>query len=233
MGGVVGGDLDGEGESVGVARLGKKLLGLTGVVGIVSAQRRVKVLLEGRIHGGTHPGAVAVRRQRQERVHIHRVAQGLAHLLVIEGGLCVVEIQRLHQIHGALQHLVLIGEPLGLADRQMGAHIHRAGAQRGHQGGGVLVDLVGHLVQIGRRAVIVGELLQHHVLLHAAGDELKRAGPYGLGGIIRIIRGRDIDGGHIADEVGVGRVQGHLDRVGVGRGDIFDSRKRRHQCGIH
>ena len=110
--------------------------------------------------------------------------------------------------------------------------IQAAGVQRGHHGGVVLTDLVGHLVQLGLLAVVIGVLLQHHVLLHAAGDILEGAGADGLGCLIGVVLGHDVDVGHIADEVAVGGGQGKADLIALSLG-VHDSRKRLCHSGVH
>ena len=233
MGGVVGGHGDGHGEPVGVPGVSQQLLGLVHVVGIGVGQACVKVLGERRIDGGADLGAVALAGQVEDLVHVHGIAHGLADLLVVEGLHVVVQVQGLDQVHGALQGLVGAGaDGVHLVDGQVTGHVHRAGAQGGHEGVGVLIDLEGDLVQVGLLAPVVGELLHDQVLLHGAGDELEGAGAHGGGGLVGVVRRDDIHHAHIGQEVGVGFLQGDGHGVAVRR-NIFHRRKRLGQGSVY
>ena len=232
MGRIVAGHLDGEGEAVGIARLGQQFLGLLHIVGIGVSQRSIEILLKAGVHGGTHLGAVTVRGQFHHGIRIHGIAHGLTHLLIVEGSDGIVQVDGLHQIHGALQHIVAVGQGVDLIAGQVGHQIQAAGVQRGHHGGVVLKDLVGHLVQLGLLAVVIGVLLQHYILLHAAGDVLEGAGADGLGRLLGIVLGHDVDVGHITDEVAVGSGQGKADLVALSLG-VHNSRKRLCHSRVH
>ena len=169
----------------------------------------------------------------QDLLHIHRVAHGLSDLLIVKGLHIIVQVQGLDQVHGTLQRLVgAAADRVHLVNGQVEGHVHRLRAQGGHKGVGVLIDLEGHLVQVGLLAPVVAELLQNQVLLHRAGDKLEGARPHRRG-ILLVIRRRDnVHHAHIAQEVRVGFRQGDGDGAPLG-GDVLHRRKRRGQGGVH
>ena len=233
MGGVVGGDGDGHGEPVGIARLGQQLLGLLRVIGVGVVEALIVVLGEGGVDGGAHLGAVALGGEFHDLVHVDGIAQSLADLLIVEGLHVVVQVQGLHQVHGTLQGLVgPLADGVHLVDGQVDGHVHRLCRQGRHQGVGVLKDLEGHLVQGSPLAPVVGKLLHHQVLLHRPGHEPEGPGAHGGGGLVGVIVGDDVHHAHIAEEVGVGLGQGDGDGIAVGS-YTFYSRKRRGQGGVH
>ena len=230
---VIGGNLDCEGKAIAIARLFQQRLGLFCVTAIEITERLVKVLGKGRIHSGTHLGAVSILGQLQNAVHIHRIAQGLTHPLVIEGLLAVVQIQRLNQIHRTFQDIVVVIEIGDVLHRQMGTYVDRAGVQCRHHGGCIFINLVGDLVQIGWRTVVVRILFQNHVLLDGAGLELEGTGTDGLGLIVCIILRSDVDISQVADELGGGTLQFDDDSGIIRRLNAVDIRKRLYQGGLH
>ena len=142
----------------------------------------------------------------------------------------MVEVEGLHQVHGALQHLIAVGEVAHLVGGQVGHQVQGPAVQGGKEGVGVLIDPVGHPVQVGRRPVVVLVPFQDDVLLDAAGDELEGAGTDGLGGLLFVAGGHDGDAGDIAEEVGVGGVEGDDDLIPLGP-QVRDSRKRLYHSG--
>ena len=135
---------------------------------------------------------MAVRRQLQDAVHIHSIAQSLTHTHIVEGLFGVIEIQRLHQVHGALQHRVLIAEVLSLGHGQVHNQVHRTTVERRHQRGGILIDLQRHAVHLGTFAPVVAELFQYDVFLHTARNIPERPGADRRGGLLGIIVRNDV-----------------------------------------
>ena len=196
-------------------------------MGIGIGQRRVEVLAKGGIHGGAHLGAVPVGGQRQHAVHVHGIAQRLTHQLVVKGRHGVVQVDRLHQVHGALQHLVAVAEVVDLIHGHVCHQIQGTAVQCSEQRGAILIDLVGHLVQVGGLSIVFHVSLQDNILLHAAGNILEGSGAHGLGGLVCVVSGHDVHAGHIAEEIAVGCAEGHGNLVSVYH-HIRDSRKRPH-----
>ena len=127
----------------------------------------------------------------EDLLAVDGIADGLTHLLVIEGCGIVVEVDRLHKVHGALEDGVAVGQLRRLGGGQLRAQIHRAGLQGVDEGGGIVIDLEGDLAERGLGAPVLVELLDDEVLLDGAGAELERAGAAGLGVELVIVRRHD------------------------------------------
>ena len=227
MGLVVAGDGNGEAEAVLVPGLLQQFFGLLHIMGIPLSQSRVKVLAESGVHGGAYLGAVAFRSQLQHGVHIHSVAQGLTHQLIVEGSHSVVQVQGLDKIHGTLQHLVAVGQVIHLVHGQMSHKVKSAAVEGGKEGIVVLIDLVGHLIQAGTLAVVCLIALQNKIFLHAAGHIPEGAGAHRGSGLLVIALGDNVDAGHVAEEVRVGGFQRDDDGIALSA-NISNRRKRRH-----
>ena len=227
MGLVVAGDGDGEAEAVLVPGLLQQFFGLAHIMGIPLGQSRVKVLAEGRIHGGAHLGAMAVGGQLQHGVHIHSIAQGLTHQLIVEGSHGVVQVQGLDKIHGTLQHLVAVGQVVHLVHGQVGHKVQGAAVEGGEESIVVLIDLVGHLIQAGALAVVCLVAFKDEILLDAAGSKTEGAGAHRGSGLLVIALGDNVNAGNIAEEVRIGSVQGDDDGIALSA-NIGNRRKRRH-----
>ena len=212
VGGVVGGDGDGEAQIL-IARLFQQGLGLLHVGLVVVGQLGHGVAAQGGEHAGAHGGAVAVHGQVDDGLLIHGVAQGLADTLIGKGGEIVVEIQRLDDVAAALHdgHIRHVGNLGGV---QVAGQVDGAGAQAHHQGLGVGDDLQDHLIQIGALAPVFIKLLQHHAVLGGVGHEAEGAGAHGA--VVGVDALGDDGHAHIGVELGVGGFQGDDDGAVVG-----------------
>ena len=205
MGLIVGGDGDGHGEPVGIPGLRQQLPGPLRVIGIIVCQVLHKIFLKRRIHTGADGAAVPVEGHVNDLLFVHGVAQGLPDLFIVERLRGVVQIQRLHQIHRAFQHLEVIPQLGGLGAGQVGEHVDGSALQAHHQAVRVLNDPEGHLVQLGRGAPVLVELLDDEVLLDPVavkllqndgvlgcpGDEFERPRAHRGGGLVRIVLRQD------------------------------------------
>ena len=191
MGLVVAGNLNGEAEALGIAGLGQQGLGLLRVMGVIVRQGSLKILAEGGVHGRAHPGAVALRRQFHHGLLVHGIAQSLPHQHIVKWLDAVIQIDSLDQIHGAFQHGVAVGEVIHLVHGQMGHQIQGAAVQSIEQSGAVLVDAVGHPVQLGTVTIIGIVSLQDEILLDTPGNKLEGAGADGGGILLSVALGQD------------------------------------------
>ena len=91
-----------------------------------------------------------------------------------------------------------------------------------------LDDLKGDLVQIGRGAPVLVELLQHHVVLRGAGHKLVGAGADGEGAHVGVVGGDD-GGSHVGQELVARLLQSDHHSAVVGGGDGVDDAQRGHQ----
>ena len=231
MGLIVGGHGDGHVKAVGVIGLRQQLLALGGIVGVVIHKLRHEVLAQFGIDAAAHGSAVAVSHDVHDFLAVDGIAHGLPHLLVVEGSFGVVEIHRLHQIHGALQHGEVAAQLGGLGAGQVGAQIHAAALQGHHQRGGILIDLIGHLADAGGGAPIVVKALQHDVLLRRTGYQLEGAGAGDKARLRVAALGNDGRRQEV-DQLQIGLLQPEGHRFFVHGFQVLDSRKRRHQGGI-
>ena len=232
MGLIVAGNLDGKAEAVGIACFCQQLHRLIRVVGVGISHRRVKILAEGGVHGRTHLCTVAVRSQIQHTVHIHRIAQGLTDQLVVKRRHSIVQVDGLDQIHGAFQNSIPIGQVVYLIHGQMRHQIQTAAVQRIEQSGAVLIDLVGHPVQLCTFAIVGIVPLQDQILLNAAGNILERTGTHRRGSVVGIALRQDIHAGHRTEKIAVGLRQCDGNHIAVNR-CLHNSGKRRYHVGIN
>ena len=228
MGLIVGRDGDGQVKAVWIARLRQQLFGFGNVLRVVIGQAVVKILAEGGVHAGPDGLSVAVGNEIQNLLLVDGVAQGLPHLLVVQRGRGVVQIQGLHQIHGAFQNGILVSQLGNLSGGQMGAEVHRPALERLHQGVGVFNDFEGHLVQRGGSAPIIVKPFQHNGFLRGAGDKTEGAGAHRRGVLLVVVPGHD-GGGEIGQKLVVRLFQ--LDHNGFAVRGLYrlDIRKRLHQ----
>ena len=229
--GVVGGGGDGHGKPVRVARLGQQRPGLFHVLRVALRQLGHEVFLLGGVHAGAggHPRAVAY--EVDDLVHIDGVVHGLADQGVVKGLHGVVQVQRLHQVHGVLVDgeavLHLPQQGVGQVDH----HVQRPALQADDQGVYVGDDFEGHLVQLGGLLLVPVAVvpLHHQAVLGGVGDELEGAGAgHGLGDGGAGILGDD-GGGEGVDKLGAGLGQGDDHMAAVNRLNLGDIRKRRDQ----
>ena len=143
---------------------------------------------------------MAVLGQVQDGLHVHCVAQRLTNLFIVKGLDFIVQIQCLNQVHGAFQHVVLIAQILDVVHGHMGTNVNGACVQSCDTGSLVLIDLIGHLVHLSGGAIVICVLLQNHVLLNGAGDELEGAGADGLSLAVLVVLGGDIHVGQVAQK---------------------------------
>ena len=228
MGLVVGGNGNGHLKAVGIAGIGQEALRLFHVLSVIIGQAFVKILAEGGVHAGANGAAVAVKGQVDDALLVHGVAQGLPDPHIVKGLLRVVQVQGLHQVHGALGHVEIVAQLGHLGAGQVGAQVDGAALKAHHQAVGVLHDLEGHLVQIRGGAPILVKLLQNDVVLGGPGDELERAGAHG-GGILLVVIGRQDGGGHIGNKLVAGLGDGDGDGARIHGLYRLDNRKRLHQ----
>ena len=228
MGLIVIGHGDGHVEPVGITGLGQELLGLFHAVGILIHQLRQEILGKRGIDAAAHGGAVAVGHHVHDALPVDGIAQGLAHQLVVEGLGLVVQIDGLHQVHGALQHLEVLVQLGGLGGGQVGAQVDGPAVQVHHQSVGIFADLIGDLVQPRRGAPVILEPLHDEILLGGPGHEPEGAGAHRSRVLIFIVRGDD-GGRHIADELQVPLCDGNGNGLFVQGLHTLDSRKRRYQ----
>ena len=231
MGLVVGGHGDGHVKAVGIAGLGQQLLALGGIIAVVVHQLRQEVLGQLGIDAAAHGGAVAVSHNVHDLLTVDGVAHGLPYLFVVKGCSGVVEIHRLHQIHGALGNGEVIAQLSGLCAGQVGADIHAAALQSHHQRGRILIDLIRYLADLGGSAPIVVKALHDDVLLGRAGHQLEGAGAGDEAGLTLAALGNDGRRQEV-DQLHVGLLQTEGHGALVRRLQILNSRKRRHQGGI-
>ena len=197
-------------------------------MGILIHQLRQEILGKRGIDAAAHGGAVAVGHHIHDALPVDGIAQGLAHQLVVKGLGLVVQIDGLHQVHGALQHLEIAVELGRLGRGQVGAQVDGRAVEVHHQGVGVLADLIGDLVQPRGGAPVILKALHDEVLLGGAGHEPERAGAHRGGGLVGIVGGND-SRRHIADELQVTLRDGNGDGLFVQGLDTLVSRKRRYQ----
>ena len=171
-------------KAVGVSGLRQQLLGLFGVIAVVIGQGIIKIFAERGIHTGPQQCAVAVKGQIQNLLAVNGIAQCLPHPHIVKGRLGVVEIQRLHQIHGALLHMESLAKLRHLCGGQVGEQVHRAALEAHHHAVRILDNFVGHLAQTGLFAPVIVKALQHHRVLRGPGHKLERAGAYRRGVVL-------------------------------------------------
>ena len=188
---IVGGDGDGHGEPVGIPGLRQQLPGPLRVIGIIVCQVLHKIFLKRRVHTGADGAAVPVEGHIDDLLFVHGVAQGLPDLFIVERLRGVVQIQRLHQIHRAFQHLEVIPQLGGLGAGQVGEHVDGSALQAHYQAVRVLNDPEGHLVQLGRGAPVAVKPLQNDGVLGCPGDEFERPRAHRGGGLVRIVLRQD------------------------------------------
>ena len=228
MGLIVGGHGDGHVKAIGISGLRQQLLALGRIVGVVFRQLRQEILGQLGIDAAAHGGAVTVRHDVHDLLPVDGVAHGLPHLLVVEGLRGVVEIHRLHQIHGALQHGQIAAQLRRLRAGQVSAQIHAAALQGHHQRGGILIDLIRHFAESGGSAPVIVKALQHDVLLRRAGRQLEGARAGDKARLRIAVLGNDGRRQEI-DQLQIGLLQPEGHRPFVHGFQVLNSRKRRHQ----
>ena len=122
---VVGRNLDGEAQSRSACLI-KKLRGLRRVIRIRAHQALVEILRKARIYAASKLCAVAVLCQFENAVDVNGIAQSLSHPLIVKRGFPVIQIERLDEIHLALDHIVAVGQAVDLIERHVQRHIQRS-----------------------------------------------------------------------------------------------------------
>ena len=130
---VVARDGDRHLKAVRIAGLGEERLRLLDVLLVVIRQGLVKVLAERREHGAADAHAVAVAHEGDDLVNVHGIAQRLTDADVVKRGDGVVEVERLHELHGVLVDVEAVLDRLGLIGREVRADVDGAGFEREHE----------------------------------------------------------------------------------------------------
>ena len=170
-----------------------------------------EILAEVGVYAAADRRAVTVGHNVKDLLAVERIAQRLAHRFVRKRLVGVVEIHGLHEVHGALENVKALGELVCLRGGQVGADVHRAALERHDERLGILINLIGDLVHLRALAPVIGEALQHKILLRGAGDKLERTGTDRVRAVGVVLR---CDGQrHVGEEIAVGSLEHNGDII--------------------
>ncbi len=231
MGLVVGGNGDAQVKAVGIPGLRQKGFGLFDILGIIVGEGVVKILGKGGVHAGPQCGAGAVGGKINDLLLVHGVAQRPPHPHVVQRLHRVVQIQRLHQIHRAVENLKAVSQLRGLRGGEMGTQVDGPALKGQHHRVSALKNLKGHGFQLRLFSPVVVKPLQNNGVPIRAGDEFEGAGADGSRRLPVVVCGKD-GGGEGRQKFAVRRAEGNDHRFPVRCLHRLNIRKRLHQRGF-